>query len=271
MVTYEQIEQAAAYIKNIIHDTYEIGIVLGSGLGSLADDIEDRIIIDYRDIPNFPVSTVEGHVGRFVYGKLCGKRIVAMQGRIHYYEGYDMEQVTMPQVVLKMIGVDKLLLTNAAGGISDSLNPGDLVAVSDHITSFVPTPLRNSYSTKLGPLFPDMTCVYDEEYREILKSCFEKVGCTYKQGVYLQTTGPAYETPAEIRMYGILGADMLGMSTACEAVVAHQMGMKVACISTISNKAAGLGEKLSHEKVIEACDVMSDKLKMVVKEFVKLV
>lgn len=269
MVTYVQLTEAAEYIRHIIYDIPDLGIVLGSGLGHMADAITDPIYIDYKDIPNFPISTVQGHNGRFVYGKLYGRKILIMQGRIHFYEGYDMSQVVMPVRVMGILGIDKLLLTNAAGGISNGLEPGDIMMINDHISSFITSPLICSYYDKLGVRFPDMTHVYDPELCDHIKAAYEENGISFKSGVYLQVTGPQYETPAEIRMFSALGADAVGMSTVCEAVAARHMGMKIAALSSICNKAAGLGGELSHEEIIAAGDEASDRLALIIGSFIQ--
>lgn len=228
------------------------GIVLGSGLGQLADEIEVEKIIEYSDIDPSLKSTVEGHKGRFVIGTLDGVRIVAMQGRIHYYEGYSMKQVITPiEYMIKELGVDKLILTNAAGGINESFTPGDLMIIKDHITSFVPSPLIGvDLTPQTGNRFHDMTYTYDRELSELIRIEAEALGRKLKEGVYLQTTGPCYETPAEIRAYRSLGADAVGMSTTVEAAFAHAMGVRVCGVSCITNLAAGMSaEKLSHEEV----------------------
>ena len=250
MVTYDQLTEAASYLRHAIGDVPDIAFILGSGLGHMADVIENPVYVDYGDIPHFPVSTVAGHRGRFVYGCIHGKKVLIMQGRVHYYEGYDMSQVVMPVRVIGLLGVDKLLLTNAAGGISEKLEPGDIMMISDHISTFVPSPLICSYYNKLGVRFPDN----DIDFRS---------------GVYIQVTGPQYETPAEIRMFAGMGADAVGMSTVCEAIAARHMGMRVAGLSSICNKAAGLGGELSHEEIIAAGDEASGRLVRIIDSFIQ--
>lgn len=269
MVTYEQLEKAAYYISDAIGDTPDIALVLGSGLGHMADIIEDPVYIDYDEVPFFPVSTVEGHAGRFVSGFIHGKRVLAMQGRVHYYEGYSIDQVVMPVRVMGMLGADKLLLTNASGGISDNLEPGDIMMINDHISSFVPSPLICGYYDRLGVRFPDMTNVYDTELCGIVRRAYEDNSIAFKEGVYIQVTGPQYETPAEIRMFAGLGADAVGMSTVCEAIAARHMGMRVVALSSICNKAAGLGGKLSHEDIIAAGDEAAGRLGKIIDSFIK--
>ncbi len=233
----------------------EAAVVLGSGLGGFAEQLRPVAAIDYREIPGFPVSTVEGHAGRFLLGSLGGKQIAVMQGRVHYYEGYAMEDVVLPIRVLGRLGAKQVILTNAAGGIGPGLAPGDLMLLTDHIASFVPSPLIGPNEDALGTRFPDMTAVYSPLLREKAKAAAKGLGITLKEGVYLQTTGPAYETPAEVRMFARLGADAVGMSTACEAVAARHSGMEVCGISCITNLAAGLGDSpLSHGEVQTAAD-----------------
>lgn len=267
MVTYEQLEEAASYIKNIINNIPDAAIVLGSGLGQLADEVSSPVCIDYSDIPHFPRSTVAGHKGRFVCGELSGKKVLLMQGRVHYYEGYGIDEVVMPVRVIAMLGVKTLLLTNASGGIADELNPGDIMCICDHISSFVPSPLICPYYDKLGIRFPDMTHVYDEDYLGVMRAAFADEIVRFKEGVYLQVTGPQYETPAEIRAYRALGADAVGMSTACEAIAARHMGMRIAGLSLVCNKAAGLGGELAHEDIVEAADRASENFGRIVKNF----
>ncbi|MBQ8913551.1 MAG: purine-nucleoside phosphorylase [Lachnospiraceae bacterium] len=248
----------------------EIALILGSGLGNFAENIEDKTIIEYKDIPYFPVSTVSGHEGRFIIGKLSGKKIIAMQGRVHYYEGYSMAKVVMPIRLMKLLGAKTLILTNAAGGINESFNPGTLMAIKDHITSFVPSPLIGENPDSLGVRFPDMSSIYDKELLELLKSISSELDIDLKDGVYLQTTGPNYETPAEINMYKLLGADAVGMSTACEAMAASHMGMRIAGISCITNMAAGISKTaLNHDEVKETANQISNKFSNLVKEFIK--
>ena len=269
MVTYDQLTEAVSYLRHAIGDVPDIAFILGSGLGHMADVIENPVYVDYGDIPHFPVSTVAGHRGRFVYGCIHGKKVLIMQGRVHYYEGYDMSQVVMPVRVIGLLGVDKLLLTNAAGGIFEKLEPGDIMMISDHISTFVPSPLICSYYNKLGVRFPDMTHVYDVELNSYIREAFAENDIDFRSGVYIQVTGPQYETPAEIRMFAGMGADAVGMSTVCEAIAARHMGMRVAGLSSICNKAAGLGGELSHEEIIAAGDEASGRLVRIIDSFIQ--
>lgn len=221
-ITYNDIKAAADYVRSRLEVIPETAIILGSGLGYMAEDLKTSVVIEYADIPKFPRSTVEGHRGRFVSGIMAGKDVLLMQGRVHYYEGYSMDQVVMPVRLLGLLGVKNLVLTNASGGISDFLNVGDIMVIEDHISSFVKSPLIYDDFDKFGVRFPDMTHVYDAEFVEILKECYAGLNIPYKSGVYIQVTGPQYETPAEIRMYKLLGADAVGMSTVCEAIAARQ-------------------------------------------------
>ncbi len=266
-ITYNDIKAAADYVRSRLEVIPETAIILGSGLGYMAEDLKPSVVIEYADIPKFPRSTVEGHRGRLVSGNMAGKDVLLMQGRVHYYEGYSMDQVVMPVRLLELLGVKNLVLTNASGGISDFLNVGDIMVIEDHISSFVKSPLIYDDFDKFGVRFPDMTHVYDAEFVEILKECYAGLNIPYKSGVYIQVTGPQYETPAEIRMYKLLGADAVGMSTVCEAIAARHMGMRIAGLSSVCNKAAGLGKELSHEDIIVAGDAASEKLQKIIEKF----
>lgn len=247
-------------------------LVLGSGLGGFADGLEIDGVIPYDQIEGFPVSTVQGHKGQYVFAKVNGVPVVIMQGRVHYYEGYDITDVVMPVRLMGMMGAEILFLTNAAGGVNKNFNAGDLMIIKDHIAKFVPSCLVGKNIDSLGVRFPDMSHVYDPALCGIIKKCAEQAGITVKEGVYLQFTGPEYETPAEVRMASLLGADAVGMSTACEAVAANHMGMRVCGISCITNMASGISEKpLNHKEVQEIADSISEKfcrlVSMTVSEF----
>ena len=240
----------------------KLALVLGSGLGDFAETIRICETIDYSSIEGFPVSTVAGHKGRFVFGYVENVPVVIMQGRVHYYEGYDMADVVLPIRLMYMLGAKTLILTNAAGGIDPSLCPGDLMLITDQISSFVPSPLRGANMEQLGPRFPDMSCIYDKRLGQILEKTAAALDMPLKKGIYLQMGGPNYESPAEVRMCKTLGADAVGMSTACEAVAANHMGMKICGISCISNMASGISEKpLSHEEVQEMADQTAPRFK----------
>ena len=258
-----QIKASADFILKQSKYKPEIGLILGSGLGSLADAIEDAEYYNYADIPNFPTSTVEGHAGRLVIGKLGNKQVVAMQGRFHYYEGYSLDKVTFPVRVMKLLGVSKLIVTNAAGGIS--FGPGTLMAITDHINMTGQNPLIGKNLDDFGPRFPDMSKAYTPAYREIAHKVADKLGIKLEEGVYLGVTGPTYETPAEIRAFKSLGADAVGMSTVPEVIVAAHSDLKVLGISCISNFAAGLQEELNHEEVVEVTERIKGDFKGLLK------
>lgn len=249
---FEQIRQKTDIIP-------KTALVLGSGLNKFTDVIDVKCTIDYHSLTGFPVSTNPMHNGRFIFGYVHNKPIVAMDGRIHYYEGYTMEQVVMPIRLMKMLGAETLILSNAVGGIRKDLNVGDFMIINDHITSFIPSPLIGENIHELGTRFPDMSHVYNKELNNIIKQCAKELNIDIKEGIYLQTTGPNYETPAEIRAFQTLGADAVGMSTACEAMAAVHCGFKVCGISCITNKASGMSdEPLSDEDVAIAAAKSSD-------------
>lgn len=247
----------------------EVAVILGSGLGDFADGIDISAAVDYNDIEGFPVSTVSGHKGRFVFGYVGGKKVVIMQGRVHYYEGYAMSDVVLPIRLMYMLGARKLLLTNAAGGCNRSFRPGDLMVIRDHISSFVPSPLIGPNIDELGPRFPDMSEVYSKRMVAKIHELADACGVPVQEGVYLQTTGPNYESPAEVRAFAGFGADAIGMSTACEAMVANHMGMEIVGISCITNMCTGISDKpLTHEEVKETADRVSVQFRKLVGEVV---
>ena len=250
----------------------EIAIVLGSGLGNYAEKMEIVTEISYTEIEGFPVSTVAGHDGKFLFGYIGEKAVVMMKGRVHYYEGYEMEDVVLPIRLMKMLGAKTLILTNAAGGIDSSYVSGDLMLIEDQITSFVSSPLRGQNLESLGTRFPDMSSIYDQELKDIAKKIAHKQGLDLKQGVYLQTRGPNYESPAEIKMYAACGAHAVGMSTACEAVAAKHMGMKILGISCISNMAAGiLDQPLNHLEVQETANKIQSTFEKLISGIVEAI
>ena len=259
------IEQAAQFLKEKFPNPPQIGLILGSGLGVLADEIEQAIKIPYSDIPNFPVSTVEGHAGQLVYGQLEGATVVVMQGRFHYYEGYSFDKVTFPIRVMKALGVEQLVVTNAAGGVNESFEPGDLMIISDHINNMGGNPLIGPNDSSLGVRFPDMTEAYSKRLRQLAKDVANEIGLRVREGVYVANTGPAYETPAEIRMIRMMGGDAVGMSTVPEVIVARHAGLEVLGISCSSNMAAGIVDQpLTHDEVIETTEkVKADFLRFV--------
>ena len=229
-----------------------IGVILGSGLGAKADMLDIVETIDYCRLPDFPISTVQGHKGRFVLGYINEIPVIMMQGRVHYYEGYSMSDVVLPTRLMGMLGAKIIFLTNAAGGLNTSFSAGDLMIITDHISSFVPSPLIGPNIENFGVRFPDMSEVYSKELINILDESAKSLGIDIKKGVYVQSSGPNYETPAEVRMFKNLGGDAIGMSTACEAMAAHHMGIEVCGISCISNMACGLSDApLSHAEVME--------------------
>ncbi|GMB07773.1 purine-nucleoside phosphorylase [Thermolongibacillus altinsuensis] len=259
------IEQAAQFLKEKFSTPPQIGLILGSGLGVLADEIEQAIKIPYGDIPGFPVSTVEGHAGQLVYGQLEGATVLAMQGRFHYYEGYSFDKVTFPVRVMKALGVTQLIVTNAAGGVNESFQPGDLMIISDHINNMGGNPLIGPNDPELGVRFPDMTEAYSKRLRQLAKDVAARLNLKVQEGVYVANTGPSYETPAEIRMIRAIGGDAVGMSTVPEVIVARHANMEVLGISCISNMAAGiLDQPLTHDEVIETTEkVKADFLRFV--------
>ena len=255
-----KILSAADYIKKQTDLRPDIGLVLGSGLGDYADTLEETVRIPYSQIPNFPVPTVPGHSGAMVFGKKCGQTVVVLQGRIHYYEGLPQKEITLPIRVLAALGVKTVVLTNACGGVNLSFKPGDLMLISDHINFSGSNPLIGANLDAFGPRFPDMSDLYTASIRAAIKEKAAAAGIQLQEGVYAMYSGPNYETPAEIRMFRIMGADTVGMSTVPEALVAGHCGMQVVGISCITNMAAGiLPVKLSHAEVMETADRVHDK------------
>jgi len=248
----EKITTTTEFIKGRVNVVPEIGFILGSGLGVLADKIENPQVIEYTDIPHFPKSTVHGHAGELVFGDFQGKKVIAMKGRFHYYEGYPLEDVTFPVRVMKALGVTTVIVTNAAGGANTTFNPGDLMIITDHINLSNRNPLIGPNDEHLGVRFPDMSNAYNKELINLAEKTAEELNINIKKGVYTFLTGPTYETPAEIRMLQKMGADAVGMSTVPEVIVAVHSGLKVLGISCITNMAAGiLDQPLNHEEVIE--------------------
>lgn len=262
---YDKLRTCYEYCRMRTDFQPKVALVLGSGLGAFADEIAIAETIDYSEIEGFPQSTVAGHRGRFVFGYVERVPVVIMQGRVHYYEGYSMQDVVLPIRLMKMLGAEILFLTNAAGGICREFKPGTLMLLTDQIASFVPSPLIGENLDALGSRFPDMSEIYQKELRRVILQQAEKLHIPMKQGIYLQFTGPAYETPAEVRMAERLGADACGMSTACEAVAANHMGMRVCGISCITNMACGITDKpLSHTEVQEVADRIAGQFRMLV-------
>ena len=262
--------ESVNFIKDKVKKMPKIAIVLGSGLGSLADDIKNKVIINYKDIPNFPVSTVVGHKGELIFGTLDKIPVIAMNGRFHYYEGYDLQKVTYPIRIFKLLGVETIILTNAAGGINENFKKGDLMIIRDQLSFFAESVLRGPNMEEFGERFIDMSNLYNKEYIDILKDVMNDIIGEYKEGVYAYMKGPTYETPAEIKALKILGADAVGMSTVPEAVVAHHSSIKVVGISCITNMAAGVtNEILTHEDVKKTALKAEENFKKIVKEFIK--
>lgn len=260
MRPYERLLKCREEIRKRTDFRPQVGIVLGSGLGGYADNMEISCEIPYREIPGFPVSTVQGHDGKFLFGYVKNTPVILMKGRVHYYEGYPMEDVVLPVRLMGLLGADTVILTNAAGGINRTFQAGDLMLITDHISIAVPNPLRGENIDELGTRFPDMSHVYDPELQEAAKEAAAQQEISLREGIYVQCSGPSYETPAEIRMLGALGADAVGMSTVCEAIAARHMGMKVCGISCITNMAAGiLDQPLDHREVQKSADQAKEK------------
>lgn len=248
----------------------DVAIVLGSGLGDYANDIEVVGEVDYHDIEGFPVSTVPGHAGKFIFGYVGDVPVVCMKGRIHYYEGYPITDVVLPARLMKLMGAKVLFLTNACGGLNPEFKAGDFMLIKDQISVFVPNPLIGENIDELGTRFPDMSHVYDSELRNLIKEAAAENEIILREGVYCQFTGPSFESPAEIIMAGRIGADAAGMSTAVEAIAANHMGMKVCGISFVSNLAAGISPvPLTHEEVQEAANMAAPKFKKLINAAVK--
>ncbi|MBO9597168.1 MAG: purine-nucleoside phosphorylase [Cohnella sp.] len=260
LISKTVIDEAAAYIRSTTSVTPDIGLILGSGLGVLGEQLEDAVTIHYADIPHFPVSTVEGHAGELVIGRLQGRNVVLMRGRFHMYEGYEPERTAFPVRVMKALGVRTLLVTNAAGGVNMSYKPGNLMLISDHLNLTGRNPLIGPNDNALGARFPDMSEAYSRRLRAIAKDTAAELGFSVQEGVYVGLLGPNYETPAEIRMLRTLGADAVGMSTVSEVIVARHSGIEVLGISCISNMAAGiLDQPLSHQEVMETTELVKEQ------------
>lgn len=257
----QMIDDAASYIRNHIDFTPQIAIILGSGLGPLAGEITSQVVMKYSDIPHFKASAVAGHAGELIAGTIDGRKVLVMNGRFHYYEGHPMEIVTLPIRVFARLGIRNLLVTNAAGGIADRLNPGSVMLITDHLSMMCPSPLIGPNLDEFGPRFPDMTDVYTPELLDIARHAAAVSGVSVEEGVYCYFRGPQYETPAEIRAVRALGADAAGMSTVPEAIVARHCGMRILGISLITNKAAGLGNGgLSHTEVNETANSSEERI-----------
>lgn len=265
----EKVNKARNYISGVYNEKIDIAIILGTGLGSIVNDIENKKIIKYADIPEFPVSTVVGHAGELIIGELMGKKVLALNGRFHYYEGYPMEQVTFAVRVIKSLGIDKIIVSNAAGGMNPEFQAGDLMIITDHINLIGTNPLIGKNYDELGPRFPDMSNAYHKDFVRLAENCAEKLNIKVQKGVYVAVSGPTYETPAELRMLRIIGGDAVGMSTVPEVIVANHMGMKVLGISCITDMAIPDNlEPLDHERVVETANKAMTKFVSLVKEVV---
>lgn len=270
VTTIKDYEAALNAVRERTDFVPKIGIVLGSGLGGLADDIEVVTRIPYSELDGFPRSTVEGHKGEYIFGYIDSVPVVLMNGRVHYYEGYPMQKVVLPVRVMALMGVEVIILTNAAGGLSRRFHPGSLMCITDHNTAFVPSPLIGPNDSRLGVRFPDVSAVYDRDLRRLLHNTADDLGIELEDGVYLQITGPAYETPNEVTMYAMLGADAVGMSTGCEAVALRHMGMKVLGITCITDMAiVNTTFETSHEEIQKVANRAGKRLQKLVKEVVK--
>ncbi len=266
----EKIKATANFIKERIQASPEIGIILGTGLGGLVNEIEILDSIPYNEIPNFPVSTVDGHANRLIYGKLGDKEVLAMQGRFHYYEGYDMKEVTFPVRVMKFVGVKNLMVSNASGGLNPEWHVGDIVLINDHINHFPEHPLRGKNIDELGPRFPDMSKPYSERLRNKAKLIALEYDISVKEGVYVGVSGPTFETPSEYKMFRILGGDLVGMSTVPEVIVARHMNMRVFGISIVTDSGVpGEIVEVSHEEVQEVAMKAEPKMTLIMKKLIE--
>ena len=264
---YEKLLRCYDSVKEKITFEPKVALVLGSGLGDYADSIRVEAELPYGEIKGFPVSTVPGHDGKFIFGYVGEVPVVCMKGRFHYYEGYPISDVVLPTRLMSLMGARVLFLTNASGGVNPDYKAGDLMLMTDHIACFVPNPLMGENAPELGVRFPDMSEIYDNDLRQIIKDCAQKENIPLQEGVYLQLTGPSYESPAEVRMLKTLGADAVGMSTAVEAIAANHLGMKICGISCVCNPAAGLSpQPLTHEEVQEAANKTAPLFKKLVTE-----
>ena len=269
---YERAEHAARIIRSRTTETPRVAIVLGSGLGGFADDFNEPVGIPYEEIPGFARSTAEGHAGRLVIGKIDQVPLVAMQGRVHFYEGYSLEQVTFPIRAFKLLGIKTLILTNAAGGVNVQLTQGALMVLSDHLNLMGDNPLRGPNDSRFGPRFPDLTSAYSPELQEIVVEEAKALGVEIRRGIYAALSGPSYETPAEIHLLRALGADAVGMSTVPEVIVARQMNIEVLGISCITNMAAGISDQpINHEEVMATGDRVRETFTQLLRRVVSRV
>jgi purine-nucleoside phosphorylase len=268
--SYDYFKKSADYILSKIDFIPDIALILGSCLGVLSEEIENPVIIDYKDIPNFLITTVESHAGKLILGELSGKRVVCMSGRFHYYEGYDFEQLVIPIRVFHLLGVKSVIITNAAGAVNKSYRPGDMMIIKDHIKLMGDSPVRGKNIEEFGPRFFDMSSVYTPEYRELAKRTAKKLGMKIKEGNYFYCSGPQFETPAEINAIRVLGGDAVGMSTVTETITAAHCGMKVLGLSLITNMAAGvLDQPITTDEVNETADKSAAQFKTFIREIIK--
>lgn len=271
MTLFEKLEEAVTFIKKIKNIRPKVGVVLGSGLGAFVDQIEDKVTLAYDDIPHFKQTTVEGHEGRLILGRVGSVEVAVMQGRYHAYEGYNMDQVVFPVRLLARLGIDSIILTNASGGVNTSYSTGDLVMITDHINLSGHNPLVGPNIAKLGPRFPDMSYTYDPTLQEILLTQAKSLGINLKKGIYAGVLGPTYETPAEVRMIRTLGGDLVGMSTVPESIAANHLGLSVAGISCVTNMAAGIENvKLKHSDVKKQALKVMHKFSTLIVESIKV-
>ncbi len=267
---YEKLLRSQQAVRRVTEFEPDVALVLGSGLGAFAENIEVEAEVPYSEISGFPVSTVPGHAGKFIFGTLGGVKVVCMKGRVHFYEGYDVSDVVMPTRLMGLLGAKTLFLTNAAGGLGDGFNAGDLMLITDHVSIFAPNPLIGPNLDEIGPRFPDMSEVYKKDLQDIIRGVAKENNIDLKEGVYAQVTGPSFESPAEIRLLKTLGVSAVGMSTVNEAIAANHMGLRVCGVSCISNLAAGISSQpLSHEEVQEAADKAAPLFTKLVAESIK--
>jgi purine-nucleoside phosphorylase len=270
-LTRKEFQQAARFIQSRTQHQPTLGIILGSGLDPLADQVAPADVIPFRDVPHFPISTVEGHSGELVIGKLSGKSVLVMRGRAHYYEGYSVQEITLPIRAMRELGIQTLVVTNAAGGVNEAFHAGDLMLINDHINLVGMAglnPLRGPNDDALGPRFPDMTNAYDPSLRDLARLCAHELNIELREGVYLMLAGPSFESPADVRFIRMIGADAVGMSTVPEVIVARHGGMRVLGLSLISNSLAAGHGKVTHEEVLEAGKAAAPKMAQLITAIV---
>lgn len=272
MNAYQKLRQCLESVRKRTDFCPQVALVLGSGLGSFAEDVEAAYTLPYGEIEGFPVSTVDMHKGQFVFGRLGGVPVVVMQGRVHYYEGYGIQDVVLPARLMGLLGAGTLFLTNAAGAANPGYAAGDLMLIADQIASFIPSPLRGGNIDELGVRFPDMTEIYDTGLRAVVRAAAQELGVSLREGVYMQLPGPQFESPAEVRMCRSLGADAVGMSTACEAIAARHMGLRVVGVSCISNLCAGLSaQQLTAQEVGDTAAQVAPRFRALIREAVRVI